>query len=147
MTEAQRSSSSKPHRLVLALRTMWALYFFAAMYAVMLITRLLVSGEATVGMLLPVGVSYFLVLLGIALLIHLVGRGKNWARIAYVVGACLVLVALAAALLGNLRAPTIAWLPLVLVSVLIFAYGYIVHQLLHSSSREWFHAERGREPS
>ena len=128
----------------MALTGMWTIFFLGAIFVISTYVQLLTSNGGSFTAFVPVGVMYIVILASLALLIHMVSRGRNWARIVYIVVGCLAVIVLLLALTANFASPRVDWLSAAISLSLAIAYGFVLFQLLRPSSRQWFHAMRMR---
>ena len=134
-------SVHKRSRVTTTLRLMWAFYAICVAYIILGFNQLIGTGVLPWGALRDTGIVYAVGLLGLAFLILMAGRRKNWARIGYIVFAGLIIAWSLLAATNLLSRPDgVEPNAVVRLVVPILAYGFLITRLLHSSSREWFKA-------
>jgi len=93
------------------------------------------------GLHVPVslGVMYLLAIVLLALLIHAVAVGRNWARVVYTVMAVVAILIIG---LSLIRAAQTPWPRAIFLAVFLVAYGAILWLLYRADSVLWFRKDR-----
>jgi len=143
VSHAERTSS-RPRQVTLAIRVMWALWGVAVLYLVVVYIIAMNTEGVDFGVLLPLGIVQLLVMCLEALLIRMVSKRRNWARLLYMwlMGAfsALVLAGVVVGLANPTESDWNVWQTMNLARGLVIPLvnAYIIWLLLLPASRAWF---------
>ena len=129
-------SSTAPPSIVFATKLMWLLWLLGfASLSFNLYTALRLEPHVPVSL----GIMYLLAVVLLALLIHAVAVGRNWARVVYTVMAVVAVLIIG---LSLIRAAQTPWPRAIFLAVFLVAYGAILWLLYRADSAPWFRKDR-----
>ena len=130
------NESVKPRQVVTAGRIMWTLWALGGLLILIGIVTAVTQSRPGVIILT---IQFLIAMSLLGWLIRSVLMGKNWARIVYALGVCIVV---AVVLLRLVSSPTLDVAPLVSVIALIGVYSTVLWLLFHPASRPWFRRDK-----